>query len=90
MAWLDRATPDGRILTAREMVENAGDEELARQYEQLEQDLFGSGESARSESWSGSSFSESIGRARRRWLDQEADKDTREPLPPLNPVGSVH
>lgn len=87
--WLDSTRPDGGTTTAKEFVAAAGDERLMQQYEVLERTLFAVEPPAGGPSWSGAYFAEGVSRARRRWLDQEADKGTGDPLPPLNPVDSA-
>lgn len=84
--WLDSTRPNGGTTTPRDFVASVGDEELILQYEVLERMLFAADSSTGGQSWSADSFAENVGQARRRWLDQEADKGTGNPLPPLNPV----
>jgi len=86
MTWLDQASAVGRTMTAREFVANSGDAELSQLYEALEQTLFAATSSRGWSSVSGGAFADSVGRARKRWMDGGSGHSAaREPLPPLNP-----
>jgi hypothetical protein len=89
MSWLDRASPQGTTLTARAVFETFGDDDLARQYDSLEQALFGAAGQSTWDSASGADLAKSVDRARKRWLAGGGNgRGVEDPLPPLNPIGS--
>lgn len=87
VSWLDHLSSDGAAVSPREFLTRVGDAELARQYEALEQALYGRPSSEATSTWSGARFASAVERGRRIYLKADARRlDPEDPLPPLNPV----
>ncbi|MGB5391993.1 MAG: hypothetical protein WBP10_17590 [Thermoanaerobaculia bacterium] len=86
LGWLDRFELVGSPASARSFVAMASDEKLAREYETLEDGLFGRNNRGDETVWSGRALAAAVGRARKQLRTQEYGSSSLvDVLPPLNP-----